>query len=417
MTDHVKILTPTVAIIGAGPAGLSAGKKLAPAIDGDVILFDRERHAGGIPRHADHPGYGIRDRKRFMKGPAYAKALVADATNAGARIMTQVTVTGWADERTLEATTPSGRIHIRPDVFVFATGARERPRPARMIPGSRPAGVYTTGQLQNLVHLNHEKVGTRAVVIGAELVSWSAVMTLSETGCSTAALISEYPKSESYWLFRVPGKVFFRTRVETECRVVAIHGKKRVTGVEIEEIGTGRRKTIACDTVVFTGDWIPDNELLRMAGVELDPASLSPVVDQDMRTTHPKIFAVGNLNHPVETADVVALEGEYAADRVMEHLRGATTPKVQVRLKADKPIKWISPSRYSPNGPEPARGRLVAWVDEFINRPVITITQNGRQIAEHRLVWPAAPGRAFRIPSRLLTDVSAEGGDVTISLS
>ena len=66
---------------------------------------------------------------------------------------------------------------------MLATGARERPRPARLIPGDRRAGVYTTGQLQNLVHLQHGEVGTRAVVVGAELVSWSAVLTLRQAGC------------------------------------------------------------------------------------------------------------------------------------------------------------------------------------------------------------------------------------------
>src|SRR5699024_9601987 len=129
---------------------------------------------------------------------------------------------------------------------LFATGARERPRTARMIPGSRPAGVLTTGQLQNLVHVNHEPVGQRAVVVGAELVSWSAVMTLAEAGCKTESLLSQHPRGESYWLFKVPGTLWFRTRVETDSRVVRIHGKHRVTGVEVENTRTGQRKVITC---------------------------------------------------------------------------------------------------------------------------------------------------------------------------
>ncbi|TNC20784.1 pyridine nucleotide-disulfide oxidoreductase [Georgenia sp. 311] len=416
MSESPTVLTPTVAVIGGGPAGLSAAKRLARAVDGEVLVLEREREAGGIPRHADHRGYGIRDRRRFMSGPAYAKALVAEAERAGARIVTRAMVTGWADERTLAVTTPHGLVHVRPDVFCFATGARERPRAARLIPGTRPAGVLTTGQLQNLVHVNHEKVGTRAVVVGAELVSWSAVMTLAEAGCRTEALVTEQPKGESYWLFREPGKLWFRTRVVTGSRVVAIHGRPRVTGVEVEDVGTGKRRVIACDTVVFTGDWIADHELLRMAGVEMDGASTGPVVDTAMRTSRDGVFAVGNVNHPVETADVVALEGEAVAERILEHLRGERQPAGTVRLTVAGPLRWVTPARYAPDGPPPARGRLVAWVDRFVAWPVVTVEQDGREVARRRLWWPAAPGRAFRIPSTLLRDVDATGGDVRISV-
>ena len=411
-----KLLTPKVAIIGAGPAGLSAAKKLAGRSGGEVLVGDREKEAGGIPRHADHLGYGIRDRKRFMSGPAYARALVAEARNAGATIMTRTMVTGWADDKTLVATTPHGRVLIRPEVFCFATGARERPRTARMIPGTRPDGILTTGQLQNRVHLNHDAVGTKAVVVGAELVSWSAVMTLAESGYRTIALVSEYDKPESYGLFTGPGQLWFRTRVTRNAKVVQIHGKDRVSGVEIEHTTSGRRKIIECDTVVFTGSWIPDNELLRMAGVTLDPASRSPVVNAVGATSKPGIFAVGNLNHPVETADVVALEGENVADRILEHLRGTSSPMEAVAITVDDPIAWISPSTYTPRGPRPARGRFVAWVDRLITRPIVTVRQGGRVVASKRLWWPAAPGRAFRIPSSLLQNVDPAGGDVRLRI-
>lgn len=416
MTEAHTILAPTVAIIGGGPAGLSAARKLAQAGIGEILVLEREKRAGGIPRHSDHPGYGIRDRKRFMSGPAYARALVAEAERAGAVIRTQTMVTDWARADTLVATSPTGRLLIRPQVFLFATGARERPRTARMIPGDRPAGVYTTGQLQNLVHVNHEKVGTKAVVVGAELVSWSAVMTLAEAGCRTAALVSEHPAGESYWLFREPGKLFFRAPVITTTRVVAIRGRGRVSGVEIENTTTGQRRVIACDTVVFTGGWVPDNELLRTAGIELDEVSRSPVVDASMHTSRERMFAVGNVNHPVETADVVALEGDYAADRILEYLSRKPSAGPSVRLIAGGPIRWISPARYLPAGPDPARGRLVSWVDEFVRSPVVTVTQGGKRLARRRLPWPAAPGRAFRIPTSVLKNVDPAGGDVEISL-
>lgn len=416
MNESPTVLTPRVAIIGGGPAGLNAAKQLAPALPGGVMVFEREANPGGIPRHAEHPGYGIRDRKRFSTGPRYASMLVQEARRAGAQIVAKAMVTGWHGDDTLVATTPKGRVLIRPEVFIFATGARERPRSARRIPGTRPAGVLTTGQLQNLVHVHHQPVGKTAVIVGAELVSWSAVLTLKEAGCSTAALVSEHPKGESYWLFREPGKIWFRTQVQASSKVVSVLGKERVSGVVIENTITGKRSTIPCDTVVFTGDWIPDNELLRMAGVEIDPASLSPVVDAAMRTSRDNIFSVGNVNHPVETADVVALEGEYVAERVLDHLAGVVAQQGNIDLVVSDPICWVSPSRYAPGGPPPARDRLVAWVNRFIASPVVVVRQDGRQLARRRVMWPAAPGRVFRIPSDVLRSTNHAGGPVHISI-
>lgn len=415
MHDPLQIQSPTVAIIGAGPAGLSAAKVLAEA-GVDVTVYEREAAAGGIPRHSDHPGYGIRDRKRFMGGPKYAQLLVDEALAAGAQISTRACVTGWADEQTLAATTPQGRVLIRPRVFCFATGARERPRTARMITGDRVPGVLTTGQLQNMVHLHHQPVGKRAVIVGAELVSWSAAMTLQEAGCQTVALVSQYPKGEAYRMFTIPGGIFFRTRVITESKVIAVHGRDRVSGVEIENLVNGERSVLDCDTVVFTGDWIGDHELLRAAGVALDPASRSPIVDAGMRTTRPGVFAVGNINHPVETADVVALEGQLAGERILDHLSGVGVPSEGLAIRVAAPLRWVSPAIHRFGAPAPARDRLVSWVDQYIARPTVVVRQAGREVSRTQLAWPAAPGRAFRIPSAVLDGVQTGAGDVLVSV-
>ncbi|MGW4796200.1 NAD(P)/FAD-dependent oxidoreductase, partial [Nonomuraea sp. NPDC004297] len=318
MTERVR-----VAVIGGGPAGLTAAAALAPAVDGDVLVLERERETGGIPRHSDHPGYGLRDLRRFMSGPAYARTLTGSALRAGARLETEAMVTGWAGERTLEVTSPRGRRLVEADAVVLATGARERPRPARFIAGDRPDGVYTTGQLQNLVHLHHRPVGRRAVIVGAELVSWSAVLTLHEAGCRTVLMTSQYARPEAYAAFGVPGRLAFGVLVRPRTRVVAINGRGRVTSVDIEHLDTGRRRRVPCDTVITTGDWIPDHELARTGGLEMDAATLGPRVDTALATSLPGVFAAGNLLHPVDTADVAALDGRHVAAAVLAHLAGA----------------------------------------------------------------------------------------------
>lgn len=424
-----------VVVVGAGPAGLRAARELAPRVDGEVLVLEREREAGGVPRHSDHPGYGMRDLGRILSGPAYARRLVTGAERAGARLTTGAMVTGWADENTVEVTSPHGRETISADGIVLATGARERARAARWLPGDRPAGIFTTGELQQLVHVEHlpvgaTSVGSRAVVVGAELVSWSAVLTLRQAGVRTVTLVSRHPRPEAYAAFTYPGRALFRTAVRTSTRVVAVHGRERVSGVEVEHAETGARETIACDTVIFTGDWIPDHELARVGGLDIDPGTLGPRVDSALRTDRPGVFAAGNLVHPVDTADVAALGGAHVARAVLEHLRGGvgggrgggggaspSRPRAPgIRLIAEAPLRWVSPSLLRPGDPAPSRGKLLLWTDTLRMRPVVRATQDGRDVGEVRTPWPAAPGRVYRVPYAFLRELRPGGGEVRISV-
>ena len=415
------LLRPDVLVVGGGPAGLTAAAELRRIGVGDVLVLDRETDAGGIPRSSDHLGYGIRDLRRFLSGPDYARRLVDRAHDAGATIRTRAMVTGWTADGAAHVTSPDGRLRVAAKATVLATGARERPRSARLVPGDRPRGVYTTGQLQNLVHiqkvhLHAGVVGTRAVVVGAELVSWSAVVTLREAGCRTVLMTSQHRAPESYAAFTLAGRLALRVPVVTDSRVVGIVGHGRVEAVEVQNVSTGERRTVACDTVVFTGDWIPDNELARSAGLEIDPHTLGPTVDGALHTSTPGIFAVGNLVHPVDTADVAALDGQHVAGQVQAYLNGARAQPDAARIVAAAPLRWVSPNLLRAGAPAPPRGRLLLWSSELVRRPTVTVGQDGREVAARRLPWPASPGRVFRVPSTLLERADPGGGDITIGL-
>lgn len=420
-------VTADVAVVGGGPSGLTAAADLAAA-GLRVVVLDREREAGGVPRHSDHTGYGLRDLGSLMTGPAYARLLARRAAEAGALVRTSAMVTGWAGERLLDVTTPEGRLRVDARAVVLATGARERPRTARMVPGDRPAGVLTTGQLQNIVHLRHGRAGTRAVVVGAEPVSWSAVLTLRAAGCRTVLMTSEHARAESYAAFSVPGRALLRVPVATRTRVVRIDGRDTVEAVEVEDLRTGERRTVPCDTVVFTGGWIPDHELARAAGLTMDPGSRGPVVDNRLATSRPGVFAVGNLVHPVDTADVAALDGRHVTRHVLAYLSGGAggvggvegagggRVPAAIPLRAEAPFVWVSPGLIVPGAGEPPRRRVLLWSAE--HRPIarVLVTQDGRRIARRTLPWPVSPGRVFRVPSSLLSGADPRGGALTISL-
>src|SRR6185369_2407632 len=149
--------------------------------------------------------------------------------------------------------------------------------------------------------------------VGAELVSLSAVMTLAHAGVAAVALVTDLPRHQVYWPY-LPAKWLFtdlaaRVPILTETRVSNILGAQRVEGVEITHLASGQREMLACDTVVFTGDWIPEHELARLGGLTLDPGTAGPQVDAGFHTSARGVFAAGNLLHGAETADVCAMEG------------------------------------------------------------------------------------------------------------
>ena len=278
-----------------------------------VLVLEREAQPGGIPRHSDHLGYGLRDLRTVLSGPAYARRLAELADAAGADIR-------------------------------LATGARERPRSARLVPGDRPDGVFTTGELQNHVHLQHQPAGTSAVIVGAEMVSWSAVLTLRAAGCRVALMTTEYGRPEAYAAITAAGRLGLRVPVGRRTRVTRVIGRDRVRAVELEHLDSGKRRTFACDTVVFTGSWIPDHELARLRGIEIDNQHRGPVVDSALRTTADGIFAAGNLLHPVDTADVAALDGRHVSGPVHRYLDldQDRPPGPAVRLRAEPPFTWVA---------------------------------------------------------------------------
>jgi thioredoxin reductase len=398
-------------VIGGGPSGLAAATELRRLGIGPVTVIEREREAGGIPRHSDHTGFGLRDLRTVLSGPRYAQRYRELAEEVEVDVLTETMVTGWDGDRGLKLTGPSGRRELEPPAVVLATGCRERPRSARLVPGSRPAGVMTTSTLQQLVHLRGQKLGRRAVIVGAEHVSFSAVATLAHAGASVAGLVTDLPKHQSLAAFRAGAAVRYRAPVWSRTAVSAIHGAERVESVELTELDSGTTRTVDCDLVVFTADWIPDHELAVMAGCELDPGSLGPLVDQGLRTTRPGVFAAGNLLHPAETADVCALDGRHVAPSVAAYLRGTREWPSRVRIIARDPITWVVPNLLIAAGHDPPRDRFLFRSREFVRRARIRVRQDGRELWRGR-VGRLVPGRSAHTPAGWTAGVDPEGGPV-----
>jgi thioredoxin reductase len=403
-----------VAVVGGGPAGLAAATPLASA-GARVVVLEREAEPGGIPRHARHQGFGIRDVRRIMSGPAYAARLAERASRANAEIRTESQVTGWDEGGVLAVTSPGGRYELEARAVVLATGCRERPRSARLVPGSRPQGVMTTSTLQQLVYLRGERPGRRAVIVGAEHVSFSALLTLSHGGAKAIAMVTEMAEHQTFAAFRLGAAMRYRVPLHTRTAITAIRGHGRVEAVELTNLDSGPTRELECDLVVFTADWVPDHELAVMADVELDPLTRGPAVDLGLRTNRPGIFGAGNLLHGAETADIAALSGRHVAAAVTGYLDGEQWPDSWIPIRCEPPLGWVVPNVLSPQGVAPPRGRFLLRAAERLSRPRIELVQDGRRLWAGRL-RRLGPGRSSGLPADWIGQVEAGGGPIAVRL-
>ncbi|MFF9087666.1 NAD(P)/FAD-dependent oxidoreductase [Streptomyces sp. NPDC014991] len=400
-----------VLVVGAGPAGLAAAARLAVAGAGRVEVLEREASPGGVPRHCAHGGFGTWTRP--LTGPRYARLLTEAAVRAGATVRTRTTALDWATPGpALQVVGPGGPETIEARAVVLATGARERPRPARLVPGTRPAGVYTTGELQQAVHLFGQHIGSRAVVVGAEDVSYAAVGTLRAAGTEVVALVTEHPRARTGRARAQAARLFRGIPLLTGATVAELLGHGRLSGVRVRH-RDGRTAVLPCDTVVFTGDFVPDHELARRGGLVLDPGTRGPAVGGSLHTSRPGVLAAGNVLHAVEPAGTAAREGARAAGAVLDLLAGAPWPDPGVPVTVEAPLRWIAPNRVTPGARSAPH---VLRTGTPLARPVLLVHQDGRLLHRERL----GPGTVPPHRPLTLTDhwhglVDPEGGAVRVS--
>jgi thioredoxin reductase len=385
-----------VVIVGGGPAGLAAARTLHDAGVGHVVVLEREREAGGVPRHCGHPTFGVTEFRRPMTGPAYAERLRRDA--AGVEIRTSTTVLELQPDGVLRTRSPAGLGKVRGRRVLLATGARETPRAARLVSGSRPWGVFTTGAVQQLVYLNHRRPMRRAVVVGTELVSFSALMTLRHAGVRVVAVVEESTRP-TFWQVARAYPALRRTPLLLRTRLVAIEGRDRVEGVVVAG-PDGTTRWLDCDGVVFTGRYVPENALLRPSHLELTPGLRAPAVDQAWACSDGTYHAAGNVLRPVETAAWAYREGRAAGLAIARSLGAPEQTHQTVPITWSEPITIVTPQRLRLAGPPVGPLHLKARVSREV-RGRLRVTADGREVWSRHV--HALPERRISLPRRIGT--------------
>lgn len=314
-----------VVVIGGGPAGMAAALAAHKA-GARVAIVEREQHLGGILRQCIHPGFGLSHFKQELTGPEYAQRFIEQvhATDIALFLNSMVLgidlgeLTEDTAVHTVTLMSPAGMLQLTGRAVVLAMGCRERTRSEIKIPGSRLAGVFTAGLAQRYINIENLKPGSRVVILGSGDIGLIMARRCTLERISVEGVYELMPYANGLRRNVKNCLDDFDIPLHLSTTVTRVIGRDRVEAVEVSQVDEhlapvpGTERIVQCDTLLLSVGLIPENELSVAAGVELDPRTHGAVVDQNLQTGVPGIFACGNVLHVHDLADNVTTESERA---------------------------------------------------------------------------------------------------------
>lgn len=308
-----------LAIIGGGPAGLAAAVAAYDAGLRDIVILERDRELGGILNQCIHNGFGLHYFKEELTGPEYAGRFVKLLRSTTTSVLSDTMVLDVTPDRVIRAVnTTDGYFELAADSVILAMGCRERTRGAISIPGSRPAGIFTAGSAQRYVNIEGYMVGKRIVILGSGDIGLIMARRMTLEGAKVLACVELMPYSSGLNRNIVQCLNDYDIPLYLSHTVTDIRGRDRLEQVVVSRVGDDRRPipgseiTFDCDTLLLSVGLIPENELSRKAGIEIDRRTNGPIVYENMETSIPGVFACGNVVHVHDLVDYVTAESERA---------------------------------------------------------------------------------------------------------
>ena len=321
-----------VAIIGGGPAGLAAAIAAKEEGAQKVLVLERDNALGGILQQCIHPGFGLTRFGEELTGPEYYGRFVDKARELGVEYMLDTMVLQVNNETNEIIATSSryGLTCVQAGSIVLAMGCREKTRASIMVPGTRPAGLYTAGSAQRLVNRQNIMVGKKVVILGSGDIGMIMARRMSLEGAKVVMVVELMDYLAGLTRNRVQCLDDFGIPLKLAHTITRIEGDTRVTGVWVAPVDEKKQPIkekeafVECDTVLFSVGLMPENELTRKAGIAINPITNGPAVNQYMQTSAPSVFACGNVVHVNDLVDNVSEEsaraGKYAAQYAMGKL-------------------------------------------------------------------------------------------------
>jgi NADPH-dependent 2,4-dienoyl-CoA reductase/sulfur reductase-like enzyme len=348
----MKMLNYDIVIIGGGPAGLGAAVEAYEKGVKNIVIIERDKYLGGILEQCIHNGFGLQEFKEELTGPEYAQRFIDKVEEYDINVMLETMVLEITPDRIVKAVnSKEGVFTIKAGAIILAMGCRERPRGAIMIPGTRPAGILTAGTAQRYVNMEGYLPGKEIVILGSGDVGLIMARRLTLEGAKVKAVVELMPYSSGLTRNIVQCLEDFNIPLLLSHTVIEIHGKDRVEGVTIAKVDENREpimetaQYISCDTLILSVGLIPENELSQKAGIELDPITGGPIVNEMLETSVPGIFACGNVLQVHDLVDNVTAEARLAANSAIRFIREGEFGKSSINVKAGNGIRYVVPQK------------------------------------------------------------------------
>lgn len=249
-----------ILVIGGGAAGM-ASASAAARCGANVLLCDERPYLGGILPQCIHSGFGAGRYGREMTGPEYCALEEAAFRASGAEILPETSVLSIAPDKSAVVSGPQGLMEIGFEECVLAAGCRERPLWSLPVEGTRPSGIYTAGEAQEMINLGHMDIGSRVFILGSGDIGMIMARRFTLLGKTVLGIAEIKDHLGGLKRNQLDCIEAYGIPVHLSSTITAVHGYPQLESVTMHDTENGTTQIIECDTLITSLGLIPDQSL------------------------------------------------------------------------------------------------------------------------------------------------------------